>query len=390
MKIHLNIHFLQLVILIIIFCAITSCKEENKSKYNVSIDLDITEGDHLADFVIEKIIPLETKEESIIGTIDVIKELQGKYYIQDRMKANALFAFDSTGGYINRTRVGKGPGEITVRIECFSIETKKGNDFISIFDQSGYFKIFNTNLEFNGSTTNGVLLYNTAYMNLGDTAVLVFSRSPNPKKISDENNKTYYSYHLYNSCFSEIKGSLLPLSKGFGGWAIYTPFSIYSNRILLTRPADYQIYELVGYETVPLLKVDIGKYKTTKADIEMNEKNENYFWNLFIKGERASMFSLIDETDKYIAFSFVLKSRILKYFFSKENGKIYGDEHFHFPFSHKVLLAGKTGDNKFIGIVKATDLKEYYNNVLHSNKFDYLDESHNDCLMLFTIKERDK
>jgi hypothetical protein len=393
MKPKLYFYIFFLALLNLLFIPLVGCKQSQNSKYNVTIDLDNTEGKHIADFVIEKVISLETNEKSLIGSIDVVREHNGKFYIQDRMRANALFAFDSVGRLINRTIIGKGPGELTVRIECFSIETKKGNDLISIFDQSGYFKYYDTNLNFTGLKRNGGMIFNTAYIALDDSTVLVYSRSPNTFEVVPENNPNkyiYYTYHLYDTCFTEIKRSLLPISKGFGGWGLYTPFSSYSDRILLTRPADNYIYELVGYETFPLLFVDFGKYKITTTDIEMNEKKDDYFWDLFIKGERASMFTVIEEIDEFIAFSFVFKRRPFKYFLNKKNGEIYGDLNFNFPFSQKVLLAGKTGDNKFIGIVKAIDLKEYYNNVLHSHQFDHLDEGNNDCLVLFTIKDKHK
>lgn len=56
-------------------------------------------------------IPLETKEESLIGNIDRLAFYDGKLYILDRNN-NSLLIFDKEGKFLSKIhRVGNGPGE---------------------------------------------------------------------------------------------------------------------------------------------------------------------------------------------------------------------------------------------------------------------------------------
>ena len=57
-------------------------------------------------------IPLETTRESLIGSISQLAFFNETFFVLDADKAQALFAFDSTGKYLWKiARIGNGPGE---------------------------------------------------------------------------------------------------------------------------------------------------------------------------------------------------------------------------------------------------------------------------------------
>jgi hypothetical protein len=70
------------------------------------------------------IIPLETRDESLIKRTGKVMYVDGLYYLLDTDQFY-LFVFDSTGRYVNRiAKVGQGPGEYTY-IYDFLVNTRK-------------------------------------------------------------------------------------------------------------------------------------------------------------------------------------------------------------------------------------------------------------------------
>lgn len=57
-------------------------------------------------------IPLETKDECLLGYINKILYRNGKYYILDRIQNNGVFIFDEAGHFLSSiVKPGEGPGE---------------------------------------------------------------------------------------------------------------------------------------------------------------------------------------------------------------------------------------------------------------------------------------
>lgn len=62
---------------------------------------------------VQKVINLETNDQSIIGKVDKIIRLKNHFYILDQRSANSVFIFDVNGKFINKIQgEGKGPEEI--------------------------------------------------------------------------------------------------------------------------------------------------------------------------------------------------------------------------------------------------------------------------------------
>ncbi len=118
----------------------------------IKVDLDLAASSEnliSADSIkIEKLIPLETKQESLIGMVSKIKMENDRIYVLDTDIAKALIVFDAKGKYLFKIgKIGNGPGEffrapldfavdsIRKQIHVFEAESQK----IVLFDWDGQF-----------------------------------------------------------------------------------------------------------------------------------------------------------------------------------------------------------------------------------------------------------
>lgn len=68
-----------------------------------------------------KLIPLETKKESLVGAIIKVVVTKSHIYIMDKFKGQGLVVFDREGRFIKRLSHGQGPGEV-FRLYDFSYD----------------------------------------------------------------------------------------------------------------------------------------------------------------------------------------------------------------------------------------------------------------------------
>ena len=99
---------------IIIMSACGDISPDNKDFTKVEINLDTKENivklSDIADTV--TFIPLETKEESRLGSIDKLILENGNYIIVDKQLASAVFVFDQRGKFLHKIgRKGKAKNE---------------------------------------------------------------------------------------------------------------------------------------------------------------------------------------------------------------------------------------------------------------------------------------
>lgn len=110
---------IKIITILFLLLCINSCLSDKDriSDTNLNVltihEADINYDKKLSEIVEQVIlIPLETKEESLIGRIDKLMEYKGLYYILDRDSRKGLIIFDSNGKFINCIDAkGKGPGE---------------------------------------------------------------------------------------------------------------------------------------------------------------------------------------------------------------------------------------------------------------------------------------
>ena len=123
MKSNLYIALMGLVL------ALVSCSEQ-KPATNVGVFIDLSESVRDTLRVTDcmeplDIIPLETTDESLLGTVDKLMEHNGRYYVLDKMRKGVL-VFDSSGKFLHRAgRIGQGPGEYQDLVD-FTVDGNTG------------------------------------------------------------------------------------------------------------------------------------------------------------------------------------------------------------------------------------------------------------------------
>ncbi len=107
-----------------------NCKKEKNTSLTVTVNKDVPEVKNnnisikfsqakskikLSDIVIKEsfeVIPLETKENSLIGNIDKVVFTDDYIFVFDWLSSRAIFQFDTSGNFIRKIgKQGQGPGE---------------------------------------------------------------------------------------------------------------------------------------------------------------------------------------------------------------------------------------------------------------------------------------
>ena len=120
------------ILFVIIFVFIISCdtpvNERNLNLKTIKLDDSIVAKESSIDELINEyfFVKLETKEESLITTIDKIQVSNDTLFIGD-FSQNAILIFNIKGEFINKiSRLGRGPGEY-LHIADFSLDPQSGN-----------------------------------------------------------------------------------------------------------------------------------------------------------------------------------------------------------------------------------------------------------------------
>ena len=157
--------------LLTLVLAFVSC-DERKLATNACISLDLSESVSDTLNILDRICPLEivaleTTEESLLGSVGKLLEVNDKYYVLDYVN-KCVLVFDETGKFSHRVgRVGQGPGEYSA-LSDFIVDTKNGyiylltnSSTIYAYDNGGDFlwkrKISNSQLWYIGSSVNWLL-----------------------------------------------------------------------------------------------------------------------------------------------------------------------------------------------------------------------------------------
>lgn len=140
------IKILQNLVIFSIFCLYSCQSEENKNIFNetkirknnntIILSPPMKKGEINIENIIEnnKIVPLETNSESMIGYIDNIQFDDELIFIADRRMAKTLFIFSITGDYLTKiSALGNGDKEY-LTFDGFDID--KENNIIYVLDGS--------------------------------------------------------------------------------------------------------------------------------------------------------------------------------------------------------------------------------------------------------------
>ena len=109
-------------------CLCLSCTRMRDGQEGVVLDLTETGTDTLGFcdvFDVVGVVPLETKDECLLGYVSKVEVVDGNYYVLDGQR-KAVFVFDGQGTFLRRIGiVGHGHGEYE-RASDFTVDRDRG------------------------------------------------------------------------------------------------------------------------------------------------------------------------------------------------------------------------------------------------------------------------
>lgn len=359
-----------------------SCKNNTTLNNFETIDVDPNlKVDKKCEFEIDTIIHLQTSEESLIGDIMKVEFYAGHFYILDKNISRTVYVFDKNGGFINKTIIGKGPGEIN-QPSGFEIDRVKNQ--IIVWDEFRNEDVFfDLNLKFiERKRYQGII---RSYLSINDTTRLAFVRSCNPKYfLSDKKDIIFYNYFVYSNGFSNIQKELFPLSAELSSLDVSIPFSKFKDRVLFFCLYDYNIYGLNGLEPEVLYEIDFGKYGLETSDIE---KGHDYIWKNFYDNKKIITLNKIFENSTSLSFSFTFSRESNYCIYSKKSQNVCllnSTNKYNLP---GLDIVGIYLDDYFIGSVNYENMKKYYEQSNLYSEAESLSISDNQSLIIFKMIE---
>lgn len=379
LKLHKIIKLGSFLLFTATVCSIFSC---NSSKMDSNTEIIFVDVDKAIEgsrkniglqVEINSIIHLHHEDEALVGRIEKVKYLNGKYYVLDKYNAKTLFLFDSDGSFLKKINLGKGPGELN-RIQDFIVEDEQ----IVIWDEVGKLMRYNFDLDFL-SEKKMPGLFIRSFDRINDTLILAQTLE-GIATIKDH----VYNYYVYSNDFDTVIDKHFPLHFSFisfGGG--YNVISSYNSRVLFNCNVDNNIYQITNDNITVPYKIDFGKYNLLTKEVEMGM---DFIVNLDRKNQRIINIVNIFENKDFLSLgSYHIRGQCLTYFYSKESKKVYYENWFSGELP-RFELKGIKSNGDFIGMVNPNDLKEFYKN--NGNpKFRDIDPSDNPSLIIFNITE---
>jgi hypothetical protein len=370
---------------ILIICTIflsACCSQEDSAKDKVYIDVNrITQHQLKEVFVNIEIIPLETKENVLLGTISKFTIENDHLFFLDRSQ-KSIIIFSQDGKYVrNLHRVGNGPEEY-LDIADFAVNPSNMNinlidaRFLRIYDIEGSF-ISKTQISY--KPVHRVEVVNDS------TLAFIALFEENGAVIYDKNKAKVLS-----------KQSLLP------SWVRRTiPFNgghqlvRYKDKVTYFEGFSNEIYAVSKDGFDKKMEWDFGDYNFhfNKAPLEKQLKNKTmeellrnreYYWSKYI-----TSFQHVVESEKYILTSFMHKNHPTTMFYNKmdKSYKLFSGE------IGKLILFSKvqfTEKNQLLIVVEPTllkslDINNFHNH--HSGIFRSIKDTDNPVVLNLTISE---
>ena len=195
------------------------------------------------------LVMLETKDESLLGTIDKLIEFNERIYVLDKMRKSVL-VFDSVGNYLHRIgNVGDGPGEYSA-LSDFSLNESTGDVYlltnsseVYIYDSGGNYL---TKKKISNSLLWNICCYNLNFIcssnhltyTSGDDAFLFYHFDESFKLLNKE--VPVYSEQIYSPLF------------------VSSPFMVWKGNVYYFDNYFNTIYSFKNRNALPIYKIDFA------------------------------------------------------------------------------------------------------------------------------------
>ncbi|MEN7549835.1 6-bladed beta-propeller [Rapidithrix thailandica] len=242
-----------------------------------------------------ELIPLETSENSIIGTIDKLIHYNNKYFILDTRKTKAVFCFDSEGKLLFKiNRVGNGVGEF---IMPFDFDIAPEEKLLKVIDINQG-KMINFSLD--GTFVNEEKLPSSTQLMsfcIIDKHHYAFHKDgrdygqglTNFIKVYNKTQNTFINEGVYDIGNTDT-------------YKIFNEFAKYNDHISFVHAWTDTIYHISKSEIQPAYTIDFGKGKITQKIKTMDLPKMG---NFFLKNRYVFHTGQITENKDFISFQWV-------------------------------------------------------------------------------------
>lgn len=357
-----------------------SCSSGIQEPSTFNIDIENIENAQLK-IDIKDIVPLETGSNSLMARITKVEYFNHRYYFFDRFGKHTLFVFDEKGGFLNKTKQGKGPGEV-VRPDAFTIN--KEDSTILFYDTpQKSFLSFNSNLDYITSTKCDDLVLIYDYYHINKDTFLIYHHHPTSIPYSRERDVCNYS--LYTQNFTKQELLNIPLINNKGIIDVRSPVSIIGSEVLFVTPWNHNIYQLQNGQTKLWSKLDFGKYDLPAEDLRNIPMQEIFGFGK--QGKKVGHIHGLCKTDDFIVLSFTFKNEVQYCFHSLKNKKTYYlNDSFESNTIPELKIYGVKTDGTFYGLIEPENLIKFQKGreMINGHK---INENDNPYLILFTVRK---
>jgi hypothetical protein len=358
---------------------------EKKSSQAIKIEIDLDRKNGPTPIVsIDRIIPLEMTENSILSdTYGLnVKYYDNKFYVLDIFGGRCLYVFNNEGLLINRTKTGRGPGEL---INPFAFDIDRDNNIVQLWDQRLSSMI---NLDLNLSIVSSSKLDTIRIIDfriLNNNRVLVYHNVLKDGLIESNQLREYYQYTLYEENFSISTRLNLTVFSRNPPVTLPNPFSI-GDEILLIAPRDLAVYKLVDAKVEPAYRFDFGKYGFSQDELQRLSDNEKEYMEN--NGERSRGMGIIQKTHSFLMSVVVLNNQPVTIFHSLETGINYNlNECFDKNLLPVCFTQFAIEETSFLALVEPGSLKSFVESNSQYSDLD-ISEDDNPYIIIYTIKEK--
>ena len=286
---------LSLLAILILIVLLPSCRESRQKAVTpaeIVAKVDVSESDKGFDVCqianLEKVIPLETVGNALIGEIDKLEMDDNHIVILDKL-IRAVWLFGTDGKYIRRIgRLGNGPKEyVSLDDMCFDKENgtvwiwDRVKQVMLEYDLAGDFlKEVATGFSSNvfAKTNEGFWLYYSYLKNPDNNSLILVNEEMD---------------HLVKGFFATKETFPVSLSSGFTSWAGKEYFYF---------PLSNVLYSLDGTEARPYIEFDFGERTLPYSKI-VNMSPEEYE-TLIDSGSYLGGLKNVQLSSKYCFFQF--------------------------------------------------------------------------------------
>jgi len=343
------------IITLLVLVIILGCNSNLNKEQPEIIHIDIKSKNPLSlNIFIKNIKALETNDNSLFGTITDMIKFNNRYYVLDHRQSKSVFVFGNDGNYINKTHIGKGPGEM---ISPRSITVNRIDSTILVHDQLTY-EIFNFDPELNflfSYPTLSTLIKDFFWLEADSFLVSTIELVQN----STQEDPKFFNYSLYYNKFKSTKHfDIYQDNTKTAVKSLYRSIYSYKDTILFIAPYKNNIYELEKSSYSLKYQIDFGKLgysgfelkNTSDAEIRRESRS----------GNRVSFIVSIFYSSKYLSFILPHVRKAHTYIYDRQTKLSYplrkSIEEKKIP---EVLVWGMENDSTFFGIVEPLDLIKF-------------------------------